>query len=100
MTKPIVCTLHDERARDERLAEWRTLFTRVAERAEIRGGIRLVFPAGPDIAAEIGRLTALEAACCTWMDFTVHVGNDRTTLDVRAPADGVDLVVKLFGPEG
>jgi hypothetical protein len=97
---PVSCTLDDQAARDQRLAEWQSLLARADEREAIRGGMRLVFAPGPDVAAEIGRLAALEAACCACMDFTVHVGNDRTTLDVCAPDEAADLVVKLFGPEG
>jgi len=95
---PIVCSLGERAALDDRLHEWQELLKCAVERDTIEDGVRLVFATHADVVAEVGRLTALEAACCAWMDFTVHVGHDRTTVDVRAPAEGVDLVVKLFGP--
>jgi hypothetical protein len=94
---PIACSLESEAGVQQRLAEWQMLLARAVARAPTADGVRAEFPPGPELAAEIGRLAALEAACCAWMDFTVHVASDRTTLDVRAPVDGRELVVSLFG---
>jgi hypothetical protein len=96
--RPVVCSLETGADMEHRLAEWQSLLARATTRAETSDGVRVEFPPEPDVAAEAGRLAALEAACCAWMDFVVHIENDRTTFDVRAPAEARDLVVKLFGP--
>ena len=73
------------------------MLARAVGRDAVDGGVRLRFPADAATAADLGRLAALEVACCEWLRFTLHVSAQGVTLDVRAPAEGMDAVMALFG---
>ncbi|MGI8710806.1 MAG: hypothetical protein ACR2LA_07445 [Acidimicrobiales bacterium] len=92
---PIACSLSAE-GMDVRLAEWRVLLTAVTERAELEGGLRLMFePSVP--AADVARLAAAEQECCPFFSFAVTIDSRGTALEVTAPAEAADLVAEAFG---
>ncbi len=80
----------------ERLDAWQQVLDQAVARSAIDGGVRVRFPAGAEIAAEVAGLAAAEAACCAFFEFTVHVRVDGVDLDVRAP-EAAPLVTTLFG---
>ena len=92
----IACTLAPDQMGD-RLAEWRTLLDQVVEREAIPGGLRLVLPSRPGLAAEAIDLAEREQECCAFFDFAVRVGPDGLSLEVRAPEEAAELVTTLFG---
>ncbi len=92
---PVVCTLEAD-AVPERLDAWQQVLDQAVARSAIDGGVRVRFPAGAEIAAEVAGLAAAEAACCAFFEFTVHVRVDGVDLDVRAP-EAAPLVTTLFG---
>ncbi|OMI32969.1 MerR family transcriptional regulator, partial [Streptomyces sparsogenes DSM 40356] len=61
----------------------------------IPDGLKLTLPA--DRAAALAELAAAEQRCCPFFDFRVHLHGPRLSLEVRAPADGADLLAELFG---
>jgi hypothetical protein len=73
------------------------LLAQATSRRSIDDGLALAFASGPDIAAEIARLSAAEVACCSWIDFTVRPMVDSTILEVRAAAAAQESLVALFG---
>lgn len=95
---PIACTLTSRDAVADRIDDWRQVVAAAVGREPIDGGLRLRFATDASTAADLARLAALEVGCCGWMDFALGVSADGTTLDVRAPDEGVDVLLSLFGP--
>jgi DNA-binding transcriptional MerR regulator len=93
---PIACTLAPDRMSD-RMVEWHKLLTQAIGREPLDGGVRVRFPAGPDVAAEVAQLAAAEHDCCTFFNFTIVMNHTGTVLEVRAPADAAVLVDAVFG---
>jgi DNA-binding transcriptional MerR regulator len=92
----IACTLAPEHI-ESRVADWQALTSQALGRDPVDGGLRLRFPTGTALAREVARLAAAEQACCTFFDFTVHIGPGGTDLEVRAPAEAMVLVNALVG---
>lgn len=92
---PIACSLEPERVPD-RMREWKALVAAAVARTEVDGGVRLTFPAGPDLAARVAALAAAEQSCCAFFDFTVRITAGSTVLEVRAPEGGQQIVAALF----
>jgi len=94
---PIVCTLTSPEAVAQRVRDWQRLLAKVVAREALDGGVRLRFPSGAELAAEVVQLGSAEVECCSWIDFTIRLGTDSTTLEVRAPSEGQDVLASLFG---
>jgi DNA-binding transcriptional MerR regulator len=92
---PVACTLDSARIGD-RTAQWHRLTQRAGDRADIPGGVRLSFPATPELAAEIAALAAAEQDCCAFFDFTLHLTPTAVELTVRAPDTAKTLLAQLF----
>jgi hypothetical protein len=99
---PIACTL-DVGQMGPRVEEWKALLdgeedtlAGVVERTAIDGGVRLRFGPGTDVA-EVARLAAAEQDCCRFFRFGLSIDRQGTALDVRAPADAIEVVTALFG---
>ncbi len=60
-------------------------------------GVRLTFPATPELAAEVAALAAAEQDCCAFFDFTLHLTPTTLELTVRAPDTAEALLADLFG---
>jgi hypothetical protein len=92
---PIVCTLTagEVQERRQRLGWLRTHLARV-DRTE--HGMRLHFPAGTEIAAELQRFAHLEEQCCRFWGFVVEAGQAATTLRWDAPPEADGLVDSLL----
>jgi hypothetical protein len=82
---------------DSRVADWHALTSQALGRDPVDGGVRLRFPPGTGLASEVARLAVAEQACCTFFEFTVRIGPDGTELEVRAPAEAMELVKDLVG---
>jgi hypothetical protein len=91
----IACTL-ERGAMPGRLANWQAALERVERREALQGGIRLTLGPGSDIA-DVVRLARDEIACCSFFSFAITVDGRGTALEVRAPADGRELVASMFG---
>ncbi|MCC9707225.1 hypothetical protein E4N62_19270 [Streptomyces sp. MNU76] len=59
--------------------------------------LRLVFPAGAELAAQVAALAAAEQNCCAFFDFTLRLIPDALQLDVRAPQSTAGMPADLFG---
>jgi MerR family copper efflux transcriptional regulator len=96
MTVPeIVCSLATSEV-SGRLDEWRALLSRVVERAEIAGGVRLQL--GPGVgAAGVADLVARELECCPFLTLGLFMSNRGTALEIRAPEGAKALVDMLVG---
>jgi DNA-binding transcriptional MerR regulator len=92
----IACTLATEHL-ESRVTDWQALASQALGRDPVDGGVRLRFPAGAALAGEVARLAAAEQACCTFFAFTVHIGPSGTDLEVRAPAEAMEVVIALVG---
>lgn len=93
---PVACTL-DGAIMGDRIEEWHDLLARATLREATDGGLRVTFPVGPELAAEVSRLAAAEVACCAFYEFTVELTPRSVVLTVRAPSEAADLVAELFG---
>ncbi|MEO8264756.1 MAG: MerR family transcriptional regulator [Ilumatobacteraceae bacterium] len=91
----IACTL-EPRSMSSRLDQWNALLGYAEQREQIDGGVRLTFaPATP--VDELIRLVAAEQTCCRFFRFAITVDTRGIALEVRAPADALDIVHSLFG---
>ncbi|SDP90390.1 thioredoxin family protein [Lentzea jiangxiensis] len=72
-----------------RLAEFDALFASSLRglRREEPGWLRLHLAGGADVEAGARDLTAREAECCSFFDFTVSREGDEVIVDVRVPSD-------------
>lgn len=93
---PVACTLSGAEL-GERTEQWRTLIARAERREDIPDGLRLIFPAGADLAADVAALAAAEQGCCAFFDFTLHLTPNALQLDVRAPESAAGMLADLFG---
>ncbi|MEU6764993.1 MerR family transcriptional regulator [Streptomyces sp. NPDC046853] len=93
-TAPVACSLTGDGLR-ERTAQWREAVDGAA-RTAVPDGIRLTLPV--ERTARVAELAAAEQQCCPFFDFRLHLDGPRLHLEVRAPADGADLLTDLFAP--
>jgi len=94
--QPVACTL-DAASMDDRIQDWRDLVA-VAEASDpLPQGVRLTFPADPDLAARISRLAMDELGCCPFYSFTLELSATALTLSLRAPDDAAGLLRELLG---
>ncbi|MFF2641075.1 heavy metal-responsive transcriptional regulator [Streptomyces niveus] len=92
----VACTLGGSELAG-RTREWRRLVEQAESRTEIPDGLRLSFPATPDLAGRLATLAAAEQDCCSFYDFTLHLSPTTLELTVRAPAAAAPLLAELFG---
>lgn len=92
-TAPVACSLTGG-AFSERADQWHQILDG-ADRRTIDEGIRLTLPV--DRAGAVAELAASEQQCCRFFDFRIHLDGQRLHLEVRAPADGAELLTDLFG---
>lgn len=78
----------------ERIERWRELLAGGVRRP-IEEGVEVTVSA--DRAADIAALAVAEQRCCPFFDFRLHLDGPVLRLEVRAPADGTDLLDALFG---
>ncbi|MFJ8858986.1 MerR family transcriptional regulator [Streptomyces sp. NPDC102451] len=93
-TAPVACSLTGD-GTVERTARWHQLLDG-AVRRELPDGLRLTLPAAR--AGDIAALAASEQQCCPFFGFRLHLDGQDLHLEVRAPADGAELLTSLFGP--
>ncbi|WP_030663120.1 MerR family transcriptional regulator [Streptomyces rimosus] len=89
---PVACSL-TENAMADRVGRWRAAVAD-AVRADLPDGVRLTLPA--DRTAMIAGLAAAEQRCCPFFDFRFHLDGAVVHLEVRAPADGREMLLELF----
>ncbi|MFF0740592.1 MerR family transcriptional regulator [Streptomyces sp. NPDC004111] len=92
-TAPVACSLAGD-GLHERTAQWRVAVDG-AVRITVPDGLRLTLPV--DRTARVAELAAAEQQCCPFFDFRLHLDGPRLHLEVRAPADGAELLADLFG---
>ncbi|WP_228787999.1 MerR family transcriptional regulator [Nocardia terpenica] len=90
---PVACSLTGD-AMTDRIERWRDALDG-AVRTTIPDGVRLVVPV--DRAGVLAELAAAEQHCCPFFDFRLHLDGPALRLEVRAPADGTDLLAEVFG---
>ncbi|MGW5276935.1 MerR family transcriptional regulator [Streptomyces sp. NPDC004044] len=93
---PVACTLSAGQL-GERSGQWQALVAQASGREEIADGLRLTFPARPELAGKIAALAAAEQDCCAFFDFTLQMTPAALVLKVRAPEAGSSLLADLFG---
>ncbi|WP_405192800.1 heavy metal-responsive transcriptional regulator [Streptomyces anulatus] len=93
---PVACTLGGAEL-GERTEQWQQLVAKAGQREEIDCGVRLSFPAGPDLAGEVAALAAAEQGCCAFFDFRLHLTPTALQLEVRAPQSAAGMLADLFG---
>ncbi|WP_159924624.1 MerR family transcriptional regulator [Rhodococcus sp. WAY2] len=93
---PVACTLGGDQ-KGERIQRWQQVLDSATGREDIDGGLRLRFPADPDLVADVARLAAAEQSCCAFFDFTLQLTPGTLVLGVRAPEAAEPLVTELFG---
>jgi len=92
----VACTL-DGALMGDRIQEWRDLVAEAVAREPLPQGLRLTFPADPDLAARISRLAMDELDCCAFYSFTVDLSPRTLTLTIRAPDEAAGVLSELFG---
>ncbi|MFF8574023.1 MerR family transcriptional regulator [Streptomyces sp. NPDC015408] len=92
-TVPVACSLNGD-GLHERTAQWREAVDG-AVRTSVAEGLRLTLPV--DRTARVAELAAAEQECCPFFDFRLHLDGPHLHLEVRAPADGVELLADLLG---
>jgi hypothetical protein len=80
----VACTL-DGTALQGRTADWRRITLQASDRQDTADGVRVTFPATPELAAEVAAVAAAEQGCCAFFDFTLHLTPTALELTVRAP---------------
>ena len=93
---PVACTLSDAEL-SERTERWQRLAGQATDRQDIPDGVRLTFPASPELIAEVAALAAAEQGCCAFFDFTLHLTPDSLELSARAPETAATMLASLFG---
>lgn len=93
---PVDCTL-DGPELEGRKQEWRQLVEQAITLHEIPDGLRLMFPATVELAGRVAALAAAEQSCCSFFDFTLHLGPAALELTVRTPEAAAPLLTDLFG---
>lgn len=93
-TAPVACSLTGKDM-IERATAWHTVLDG-APRAPISSGLRVTLPT--ERAPQIAELAAAEQRCCPFFDFRLHLNGPDLHLEVRAPAEGAELLAELFGP--
>jgi DNA-binding transcriptional MerR regulator len=91
---PIACSLPSLGDREERAAQWGALLEG-APRERVADGVRIVLLS--EHAAELAGLVAAEQACCPFFGFRLEFDGPRLFLEVRAPAEGAEVLAGLFG---
>ncbi|MBO8194333.1 MerR family transcriptional regulator [Streptomyces oryzae] len=94
-TAPVACSLTGD-GMAERADQWRRVLSG-ADRTEMADGLRLTLPA--DRAAAIAGLAADEQQCCPFFGFRLHLDGEALHLEVRAPADGHEVLTRLFAAD-
>lgn len=91
-TVPVTCALTGDGI-GERTEQWQLALVD-AVRQPIPDGVQLTVPGGR--AARLAELAVAEQGCCPFFDFRLHIDGERVHLQVRAPADGQQLLADLF----
>ncbi|MBE8523087.1 MerR family transcriptional regulator [Amycolatopsis sp. H6(2020)] len=93
---PVACTL-DGAQLGERTEDWRRITQQASDRRDTTDGVRLTFPATPELAAEVAALAAAAQDCGAFFDFALHLTPTALELTVRAPDTAEALLADLFG---
>jgi hypothetical protein len=79
-----------------RMAEWDTLFIEaVREVSPTGGGVRFVVDRGVAIPAAVADLADRESQCCSFLEFTLVVGDGTLSLGVTSDAGHAEVVDAL-----
>ena len=93
---PVACTL-DRGALPRRIEDWRSLLAAATARTTATdGALRIEFGNGVDLGA-LSTLMADEQHCCSFFAFSLTVDHRGVALEVRAPAEAIDVLADLFG---
>lgn len=93
-TAPVACSLTSKDLGD-RIGQWHQLLDG-ADTVQIPDGVRVTLPA--ERAGDVAALAAAEQGCCPFFDFRLHLTGATLNLEVRAPAEGAELLADLFQP--
>lgn len=91
-TASVACALSGD-GMTKRVDQWRAALTGAA-RTEIPDGLRLTLPA--DRVVTVAELAGAEQICCPFFDFRLHLDGQALHLEVRAPANGREILTELF----
>ena len=79
------------------LAAWQAALAAVVDRVPIENGVRLQFGAHTAIG-ELAELAAAEQDCCMFFRFNLTIDTRGIGLEVTAPPDAIDLVIRCSAP--
>ena len=91
--EPVACNLSDPELRERKQQIERELvpLVRGVERSPV--SLVVLLPKDEDTAATVARFMALEAECCGFADYTLHVGAaDEITLTIEVPPRGREVL--------
>ncbi|MDQ1395845.1 MAG: hypothetical protein QOG64_1104 [Acidimicrobiaceae bacterium] len=95
---PIACTL-PAGERPDRMADWQAAAARATGRIGIERGVRLTFPAAPDLAAQLAALASSEIGCCSFLRIALAFEPGRIVLDVSGPPEAAPVIQALLGDD-
>jgi hypothetical protein len=100
-TPPIACDMSGAPdTLDERLAEYRRLFTdALTARERTETGVRFRLRADPDVEARVRDLAARELACCAFFAFDIRRAGAELWWDASVPDDDAarEILDLLYG---
>lgn len=71
----------------ERIARWKTLIGQTLTKTNEPGLVKSTYPRKAEILNELNELIALEAGCCSFLEFKVSEEGDRIEVELRYPKD-------------
>ena len=81
----------------ERMREWGRVTARATSRRVEKGRIISTYPLDRDLVQQISKLIAQEAACCSFMDFSIAEGEDQLEVEIRMPDEMSDSLESMLG---
>lgn len=97
----IACTLSPDDL-GERTLQWREVLGHARYRRPVNTdaasvGVEVGFDGDAALVSQLAYLIAAEQQCCSFYDFTLHVGGGAASVQVRAPRAAEPLMTSLFG---
>jgi hypothetical protein len=96
--EPIACDMRSAGdTPDERLAEYRELFSRaLVRRDRPEHAVVFAFRATAGTREQVESLARREAACCPFLDYRVQTTGDEVVLTITGPATDADSTLDAF----
>jgi hypothetical protein len=96
MDHPIACTLTPGRLAARTAALAALAEDALLDRRRTRGGERLTFRRGDDVAERLPAAVAAERACCAFLTFELRREPDAFVLDIAGGEEARPMIAALF----